>query len=85
MDSVQVVAVVALPPSAETIRKLPEAVSWLQVRADLSGDIPAAWCVIIFREVCCIACATGVAEEHLTDHGMNAAADCLQPPPVMTS
>ena len=43
MDSVQVVAVVALPPSAETIRKLPEAVSWLQVRADLSGDIPAAW------------------------------------------
>jgi 3-dehydroquinate dehydratase / shikimate dehydrogenase len=43
MDSVQVVAAVASPPSAETIRKLPEAVSWLQVRADLSGDIPAAW------------------------------------------
>lgn len=43
MDSVQVVAAVALPPSAETIRKLPESVSWLQVRADLSGDIPAAW------------------------------------------
>ncbi len=43
MDSVQLVAAVAFPPSAETIRKLPEAVSWLQVRADLSGDIPAAW------------------------------------------
>ena len=43
MDSVQLVAAVAFPPSAETIRKLPEAVSWLQVRTDLSGDIPAAW------------------------------------------
>src|SRR6185437_15105208 len=43
MDSVQVVAAVTSPPSAETIRKLPEAVSWLQVRADLSGDVPAAW------------------------------------------
>jgi len=43
MDSVQVVAAVASPPSAETIGKLPEALSWLQVRADLSGDIPAAW------------------------------------------
>lgn len=43
MDSVQMVAAVAYPPSGETIRKLPQAVSWLQVRADLSGDIPAAW------------------------------------------
>src|SRR6185437_9525103 len=43
MESAQVVAAVAFPPSAETIRKLPKAVSWLQIRADWSGDIPAAW------------------------------------------
>src|SRR6476619_6755601 len=43
MDSVQMVAAAASPPSVETIRKLPESVSWLQVRADLSGDIPASW------------------------------------------
>src|SRR6476646_6128618 len=43
MDSVQVAAAVTSPPSAETIRRLPEAVSWLQVRADLAGDIPATW------------------------------------------
>jgi len=43
MDSVQAVAAVASPPSADAIKKLPEAVSWLQVRADLTGDVPAAW------------------------------------------
>lgn len=43
MDSVQVVAAVASPPSANALRALPRAVSWLQIRADLAGDIPAAW------------------------------------------
>src|SRR5205807_7776976 len=28
---------------AEAMRKLPVAVSWLQIRADLTGDIPATW------------------------------------------
>lgn len=43
MNSVQLVAAVASPPSLGAIKKLPEAVSWLQVKADLTGDIPAAW------------------------------------------
>jgi 3-dehydroquinate dehydratase / shikimate dehydrogenase len=43
MDSVQVVAAVTSPPLAETIGKLPEEVSWLHIRADLAGDIPATW------------------------------------------
>ena len=43
MDSVQVVAALASPPSADAIRKLPAAVSWLQIRTDLTGDIPATW------------------------------------------
>jgi len=43
MDSVQAVAAVASPPSADAIKKLPKAVSWLQIRADLTGDVPAAW------------------------------------------
>lgn len=43
MDSVQAVATVTSPPSADAIRKLPEAVSWLQIRTDLTGDIPATW------------------------------------------
>lgn len=43
MDSVQAVATVTSPPSADAIRKLPEAVSWLQIRNDLTGDIPATW------------------------------------------
>src|SRR5215467_1213717 len=43
MDSVQAVAAVASPPSADAIKKLPEAVSCLQLRADLTGDVPATW------------------------------------------
>jgi len=43
MDSVQAVATMASPPSAGAMRKLPEAVSWLQIRADLTGDFPVAW------------------------------------------
>jgi len=43
MESVQAVATVTSPPSADAIRKLPAAVSWLQIRTDLTGDIPATW------------------------------------------
>jgi 3-dehydroquinate dehydratase / shikimate dehydrogenase len=43
MDSVQLVAAVTSPPLPGAIRKLPESVSWLQIRADLTGDISPAW------------------------------------------
>jgi 3-dehydroquinate dehydratase/shikimate dehydrogenase len=31
------------PATTDAIHRLPEGVSWLQVRADLVGDVPAAW------------------------------------------
>jgi 3-dehydroquinate dehydratase/shikimate dehydrogenase len=31
------------PATAATLHRLPEEVSWLQVRADLVGDVPVAW------------------------------------------
>ena len=31
------------PATTDAVRRLPEGVSWLQVRADLVGDVPAAW------------------------------------------
>jgi 3-dehydroquinate dehydratase/shikimate dehydrogenase len=34
------------PATTTAVERLPEEVSWLQVRADLAGDVPAAW----FRE-----------------------------------
>lgn len=43
MDSVQTVAAVASPPLPDAMSKVPDAVSWLQIRADLTGDFPAAW------------------------------------------
>jgi 3-dehydroquinate dehydratase/shikimate dehydrogenase len=31
------------PATADAVRRLPEGISWLQVRADLVGDLPTAW------------------------------------------
>ena len=31
------------PATTVAVHRLPEGVSWLQVRADLVGDLPAAW------------------------------------------
>lgn len=43
MDSVALVAAITTPQAATEIEKVPSAVSWLQIRADLIGDIPADW------------------------------------------
>lgn len=43
MDSVALVATISTPQAAMEIDKVPNAVSWLQIRADLIGDIPADW------------------------------------------
>lgn len=43
MDPVALVATISTPQAAMEISKAPEAVSWLQLRADLAGDIPAEW------------------------------------------
>ncbi|HEY6352080.1 MAG TPA: type I 3-dehydroquinate dehydratase [Candidatus Angelobacter sp.] len=43
MDSIALVATISTSQAAKAIRRVPEAVSWLQVRADLVGDIPAEW------------------------------------------
>jgi 3-dehydroquinate dehydratase/shikimate dehydrogenase len=43
MDSVALVATITTPQAALEIDKVPDAVSWLQIRADLIGDIPADW------------------------------------------
>lgn len=43
MDPVALVATISTPQAAMEISKAPEAVSWLQLRADLAGEIPAEW------------------------------------------
>jgi 3-dehydroquinate dehydratase / shikimate dehydrogenase len=43
MDSVALVATISTPQAAMEIDKVPKAVNWLQIRADLIGDIPADW------------------------------------------
>lgn len=44
------VATLGAPPTTTAaLHRLPEVVSWLQVRADLVGDVPAAWLREAFR------------------------------------
>ena len=43
MDAVALVAAVTKPCFASEIREIPKAVTWLQVRSDVVGDIPADW------------------------------------------
>lgn len=43
MDSVALVANISTPQAALEIDKVPGTVSWLQIRTDLIGDIPADW------------------------------------------
>jgi 3-dehydroquinate dehydratase/shikimate dehydrogenase len=49
MDAVELVAAVTTPSSAVEIQGIPKEVSWLQIRADLIGDIPADWLRSHFR------------------------------------
>jgi 3-dehydroquinate dehydratase/shikimate dehydrogenase len=49
MDAVELVAAVTTPPSAVEIQEIPAAISWLQIRSDLIGDIPADWLRSHFR------------------------------------
>lgn len=43
MDSIALVGTISTPQAAMEIGKAPEAVSWLQLRADLTGEISAEW------------------------------------------
>src|SRR5215475_15237946 len=43
MAAVALVAAVTKPHCASEIQEISRAVTWLQVRSDLIGDIPAAW------------------------------------------
>jgi 3-dehydroquinate dehydratase/shikimate dehydrogenase len=43
MPAVDLVAAVTTPTSAAEVQKVPGMVDWLQIRADLIGDIPANW------------------------------------------
>lgn len=43
MDSVALVAAISTPETALEISRVPEAVSWIQIRADLIDDIPIQW------------------------------------------
>jgi len=43
MDSLALVATISTPQAAMEIDKVPNAVSWLQIRTDLIGDIPGEW------------------------------------------
>ena len=43
MDAVALVAAVTKPCFTAEIREIPKAVTWLQVRSDVVGDIPADW------------------------------------------
>src|SRR5947209_4979584 len=43
MDAVALVAAVAKPQCAAEIQGISRAVTWLQIRSDLIGDIPAEW------------------------------------------
>lgn len=43
MDPVALVATITTPQAVLEIEKVSGAVSWLQIRADVTGDIPATW------------------------------------------
>ena len=43
MDAVELVAAVTSPSSAREIQNIPNEISWLQIRSDLIGDVPADW------------------------------------------
>src|SRR5205809_2735880 len=43
MDAVELVASVTSPLNAVDILEFPRAATWLQIRADLIGDVPANW------------------------------------------
>lgn len=43
MDAVALVATLTTPQTGMGIRKIPDEVTWLQVRTDLIGDIPGEW------------------------------------------
>jgi 3-dehydroquinate dehydratase/shikimate dehydrogenase len=43
MDSVALVAAITTPEAVLEISRIPEAVSWVQIRADLTDDIPTEW------------------------------------------
>lgn len=43
MDLVDLVATVTAPPRAVEVEDVPPAISWLQIRSDLIGDVPADW------------------------------------------
>lgn len=43
MNSADLIAAVTAPPEASEIQELPPAISWLQIRSDLIGDVPADW------------------------------------------
>jgi 3-dehydroquinate dehydratase / shikimate dehydrogenase len=43
MDAVELVAVVTKPPSSIELQEVPRNISWLQIRSDLIGDVPADW------------------------------------------
>jgi 3-dehydroquinate dehydratase/shikimate dehydrogenase len=43
MNAVELVAAVTAPPSATELQEIPRDISWLQIRSDLIGDIPADW------------------------------------------
>ena len=43
MDAVELVATVTTPLTAVDIVEIPRAATWLQIRADLIGDVPADW------------------------------------------
>jgi 3-dehydroquinate dehydratase/shikimate dehydrogenase len=43
MDFVALVATIITPQPAPEVLRVPETVRWIQIRADLTGDIPAEW------------------------------------------
>ena len=43
MDAVELVASVTTPLNAVDILEIPRAATWLQIRADLIGDVSADW------------------------------------------
>lgn len=43
MDAVELVAAVSTPPCATDFYEVPKEISWLQIRSDLIGDVPADW------------------------------------------
>lgn len=49
MDPIALVAVITTPQAVIEIARLPHAAGWLQIRADLVGDIPVEWLRDHFR------------------------------------